>query len=82
MTAINLKKNSFNVICNVLFEPVMQYFTIFSHPLFPLLVRIFEKCEQATSRNPNGDKPTEVFTSDSFSKDIEQFAQNVSHVMN
>lgn len=58
-------------------------FIFSSHPLFPLLVSIFEKCELATNRNPNsekvdGGKPTtEFYTSDSFGKDIDQFVKQV-----
>jgi hypothetical protein len=40
----------------------------FSHPLFPLLVLLFEKCEQASQ---SADCPS----SDSFDIDIQSFVQ-------
>ncbi|XP_057315770.1 homeobox protein Meis1-like [Hydractinia symbiolongicarpus] len=51
---------------------------IYNHPLFPLLVRVFEKCERATllSRNPDKlDNSNEICTSQSFSDDIEAFSK-------
>ncbi|XP_066926884.1 homeobox protein Meis1-like isoform X3 [Clytia hemisphaerica] len=53
---------------------------LYNHPLFPLLVCIFEKCELATNRNPNADKglkPTELYTSTSFGKDIDQYVKQL-----
>ena len=53
---------------------------VFSHPLFPLLALIFEKCELATCtpRDPTvtgGD----VCSSESFNEDIAVFSKQVRH---
>jgi len=45
-------------------------------------VCIFEKCELATNRNPNTEKvgkPSELHTSLSFGKDIDQFVKQVEY---
>lgn len=50
---------------------------LFSHPMFPLLQLIFQKCELAshTARDrPSGD----IASSDSFNEDISHFAKQVS----
>jgi len=51
-----------------------------SHPLFPLLALVFEKCELATCtpREP-GVAGGDVCSSDSFNEDIAVFAKQVSH---
>ncbi|XP_035210646.1 homeobox protein Meis1-like, partial [Stegodyphus dumicola] len=51
---------------------------IFSHPLFPLLALIFEKCELATStpREP-GIAGGDVCSSESFNEDIAVFAKQI-----
>ena len=54
----------------------LTHFIIFSHPMFPLLQLIFQKCELAsyTSR----DRPTgDIASSDSFNEDIAHFAKQV-----
>lgn len=49
-----------------------------SHPLFPLLALVFEKCELATCtpREP-GAAGGDVCSSDSFNEDIAVFAKQV-----
>ena len=51
---------------------------LFSHPLFPLLALIFEKCELATCtpREP-GVAGGDVCSSESFNEDIAVFAKQV-----
>lgn len=51
-----------------------------SHPLFPLLALVFEKCELATCtpREP-GVAGGDVCSSDSFNEDIAVFAKQVTH---
>lgn len=51
----------------------------YSHPLFPLLALIFEKCELATCtpREP-GVAGGDVCSSDSFSEDVAVFSKQVS----
>lgn len=50
-----------------------------SHPLFPLLALVFEKCELATCtpREP-GVAGGDVCSSDSFNEDIAVFAKQVN----
>ncbi|CAG5134279.1 unnamed protein product, partial [Candidula unifasciata] len=52
--------------------------SIYSHPLFPLLALIFEKCELATCtpREP-GVTGGDVCSSDSFNEDISVFSKQV-----
>lgn len=52
---------------------------LYSHPLFPLLALIFEKCELATCtpREP-GVAGGDVCSSDSFSEDVAVFSKQVS----
>lgn len=51
----------------------------FSHPLFPLLALVFEKCELATctprDQNMQG---ADVCSSESFNEDIAAFSKSVS----
>ena len=50
----------------------------FSHPLFPLLALVFEKCELATCTPREVGLPgADVCSSDSFSEDIRVFANQV-----
>lgn len=51
-----------------------------SHPLFPLLALVFEKCELATCtpREPGG-AGGDVCSSDSFNEDITVFAKQVDN---
>lgn len=53
----------------------------FSHPLFPLLAMVFEKCELATCtpRDP-GVQGGDVCSSESFNEDIAVFSKQVSRV--
>lgn len=55
------------------------YIVILSHPLFPLLALIFEKCELATCtpRDP-GVAGGDVCSSESFNEDIAVFSKQVS----
>lgn len=52
---------------------------LFSHPLFPLLALVFEKCELATctprDQNMQG---ADVCSSESFNEDIAAFSKSVS----
>ncbi|CAF3719355.1 unnamed protein product [Rotaria sordida] len=50
---------------------------IYSHPLFPLLALIFEKCELATCtpRDPGG--PGDVCSSESFNDDVGEFTKQL-----
>ncbi|CAF1923220.1 unnamed protein product [Rotaria magnacalcarata] len=50
---------------------------IYSHPLFPLLALIFEKCELATCtpRDPGG--PGDVCSSESFNDDVAEFTKQL-----
>ncbi|KHJ40191.1 hypothetical protein D918_09737 [Trichuris suis] len=52
--------------------------SIMSHPLFPLLTLIFEKCELATcTPREMGTTGVDVCSSDSFSEDVALFAKQV-----
>lgn len=60
-------------------QPVLRLcFPSCSHPLFPLLALVFEKCELATCtpREP-GVAGGDVCSSDSFNEDIAVFAKQV-----
>ncbi|XP_047434378.1 homeobox protein Meis1a [Mugil cephalus] len=51
---------------------------IYGHPLFPLLVLIFEKCELATcTPRESGEAGGDVCSSDSFSEDIGVFSKQI-----
>lgn len=56
-----------------------MFLCFFSHPLFPLLALIFEKCELATCtpREP-GVAGGDVCSSESFNEDIAVFSKQVS----
>lgn len=58
---------------------ILTPFLFCSHPLFPLLALIFEKCELATCtpREP-GVAGGDVCSSDSFSEDVAVFSKQVS----
>ncbi|CAH8476520.1 unnamed protein product [Schistosoma bovis] len=51
-----------------------------SHPLFPLLALIFEKCELATCipRDENSNSSVDVCSSDSFQEDISMFTKEMA----
>ncbi len=65
---------------------------IFSHPLFPLLALVFEKCELATcsprdsmsnsAHLPGMTNHSDVCSSESFNDDIVVFAKQVSNQAN
>ena len=57
---------------------ICLFFSLFSHPLFPLLALIFEKCELATCtpRDPGG--PGDVCSSESFNDDVAEFTKQVT----
>lgn len=68
----------------ILFYLIISHFfssfsSLYSHPLFPLLALIFEKCELATCtpREP-GVAGGDVCSSDSFSEDVAVFSKQVS----
>ena len=66
---------------NVLFSSFIRYISTYvcSHPLFPLLALVFEKCELATCTPREVGLPgADVCSSDSFSEDIRVFANQVS----
>lgn len=56
-----------------------HFFFRYSHPLFPLLALVFEKCELATctprDQNMQG---ADVCSSESFNEDIAAFSKQVS----
>lgn len=58
---------------------LIKFFLFFSHPLFPLLALVFEKCELATctprDQNMQG---ADVCSSESFNEDIAAFSKQVS----
>lgn len=58
------------------------FLSLYSHPLFPLLALIFEKCELATCtpRDP-GVAGGDVCSSDSFSEDVAVFSKQVSSTL-
>lgn len=63
-----------------IYQYMNQYFYFFfSHPLFPLLALVFEKCELATctprDQNMQG---ADVCSSESFNEDIAAFSKSVS----
>lgn len=69
----------------LLFVRRRQSFTpYFSHPLYPLLSCIFEKCELATctpreqNRDGGGISGSDVCSSSSFTEDVNDFAKLVS----
>lgn len=57
---------------------------IFSHPLFPLLTCLFEKCELATctprdqNRDGTGSSANDICSSVSFKDDLADFAKTVN----
>jgi hypothetical protein len=58
------------------------YFLFFSHPLFPLLALIFEKCELATCTPRDSNGPGDVCSSESFNDDVTEFAKQVIFQLN
>ncbi|VDO95725.1 unnamed protein product [Heligmosomoides polygyrus] len=56
---------------------------IHSHPLFPLLTVLFEKCELATStpreQNRDGSSSNDVCSSSSFKEDLAEFAKTMEN---
>lgn len=68
-----------NSIKHSISRVLIAAFCIFSHPLFPLLALIFEKCELATCtpREP-GVAGGDVCSSESFNEDIAVFSKQVS----
>lgn len=59
-------------------DKIVHFSSSSSHPLFPLLALIFEKCELATCtpRDPGG--PADVCSSESFNDDLTEFAKQVN----
>jgi hypothetical protein len=55
---------------------------IYSHPLFPLLALIFEKCELATCTPRDSGGPGDVCSSESFNDDVTEFAKQVIFQLN
>ena len=53
------------------------FINYFSHPMFPLLQLIFQKCE--LSSNTTRDRPSgDIASSDSFNEDIAHYAKQVN----
>jgi hypothetical protein len=61
-------RRSFHFIIDIIF---------FSHPLFPLLALIFEKCELATCTPRDSGGSGDVCSSESFNDDVTEFAKQV-----
>jgi hypothetical protein len=55
---------------------------IYSHPLFPLLALIFEKCELATCTPRDSGGPGDVCSSESFNDDVTEFAKQLQKDQN
>ncbi|CAF4203664.1 unnamed protein product [Rotaria socialis] len=55
---------------------------IYSHPLFPLLALIFEKCELATCTPRDSNGSGDVCSSESFNDDITEFAKQLQKDQN
>jgi len=55
---------------------------IYSHPLFPLLALIFEKCELATCTPRDATGPADVCSSESFNDDVTEFAKQLQKDQN
>ncbi len=49
----------------------------FSHPLFPLLAIIFDKCELATNSPRDGNNPNYACSLTSFNEDVIEFTKQV-----
>lgn len=77
MRVLNKMFMTISLIILTLF--LLFYLSLYSHPLFPLLALIFEKCELATCtpREP-GVAGGDVCSSDSFSEDVAVFSKQVS----
>lgn len=75
-----LEKNWFQPKHPEMFESILQFYLFSSHPLFPLLALIFEKCELATStpRDSSLSSRGDVCSSESFNEDIAVFSKQVS----
>ena len=57
----------------------MNHNIYISHPLFPLLALIFEKCELGTSSPRDKTQPgNDICSAESFSEDISHFARQVN----
>ncbi|UJR23735.1 hypothetical protein I4U23_026713 [Adineta vaga] len=55
---------------------------IYSHPLFPLLALIFEKCELATCTPRDSGGPGDICSSESFNDDVTEFAKQLQKDQN
>ena len=68
--------------CSILSLSKTNFFVLtrlfFSHPLFPLLALIFEKCELGTSTPRDKTHPSnDICSAESFTEDISHFARQV-----
>ena len=67
--------------CSILSLSKTNFFLtrlFFSHPLFPLLALIFEKCELGTSTPRDKTHPSnDICSAESFTEDISHFARQV-----
>lgn len=61
-----------------LLKPKLNQINDHSHPLFPLLSIIFEKCELATCTPRDSGMNGDVCSSESFNDDIQTVATRVS----
>ena len=77
---MSFKKESKNFKFLKTFQKSMN--SIYSHPLYPLLVVLFEKCELATSTPRetarDGSTSSDVCSSASFKDDLNEFVRHVS----
>jgi hypothetical protein len=53
------------------------FFVFFSHPLFPLLAIIFDKCELATNSPRDANNPNYACSLTSFNEDVVEFTKQV-----
>ncbi|UJR23736.1 hypothetical protein I4U23_026713 [Adineta vaga] len=60
----------------------MTVIEIRSHPLFPLLALIFEKCELATCTPRDSGGPGDICSSESFNDDVTEFAKQLQKDQN
>ncbi|XP_029350904.1 homeobox protein Meis1a [Echeneis naucrates] len=78
LTAFPPHQNSQSVQGRSPAAPPWDKDAIYGHPLFPLLMLIFEKCELATfTARDSGVAGGEICSSDSFSEDIAVFSKQV-----
>jgi hypothetical protein len=55
----------------------LKIFIFISHPLFPLLAIIFDKCELATNSPRDANNPNYACSLTSFNEDVMEFTKQV-----